>query len=221
MEAKEELGYYIIRYPNTIYSQRAINVAIETGLYDAAYKDRLNTDTKAYENIKARFDVIAKKVERNNQVKCGRVEKDIIKNPMPANALSYQHIHSTTAEWDTGSYKDLTYRSAKDTRENDHIPAKAFVLKYLSMRDNNGINYSGDKLNNIVNNASAVNIEKKLHNEGRTMRDKVLYKLYYADLSAATIEDLSWHYINSDYNPQVLVAMEQVYLRNYRLCLYE
>jgi len=227
MEAKDELEYYIIRYPNTKYSQRAIDVAIETGLYDPAYKERLNTKSKAYENIKSRLKVNTKRIERENPVNCGYAQREVIKNVMPITPISTQHVsrdasgNLRVAEWDTGAYKVLRNHSKPDTRENDHIPSKATVMMYIMHRD-----YGGGKLPTsveleITKNASAVNIEKTLHEDGRTMRDQILYKQNYTNLSEATIDDFSWHYINSDYNPKVLVALDQVYLRNQILCLYQ
>lgn len=219
VEAQEALRYYIIRYNDTEYAKIATNVAKKQGLYDKYYKANLDDDLTAYLNIRAKLDVISKNIERNNRKQCTHQERvEIQKN---GRKPDYTHIHSDTLEWDNGAYKDLLLRDEKDERENDHIPAKAAVLQYLKIKNNKGVSFNDPERKIIINNASAVNIDKELHKNGRTHGDQTIYLKDAANLSAATINDFGWHYINTNYNNNVLIAMEQVYLRNYMLCLYE
>jgi hypothetical protein len=219
IEAQEALRYYIIRYNGTEYANIAINVANSQGIYTPVYKKNLDKDLTAYSSLLSRLDTVRRDVERKNRKQCTQKERVEIQQSGRAN--DYTHIHSTVEEWDTGAYKDLRNRSDPDDREHDHIPSKAAVRQYLMIKNNNGQKFSANVVLNIENNASAVNIHEDTHAKGRTHSQKKLFLTDAMDLSGATIKDFGWHYINSNYNNNVLIALEQVYLRNYILCLYE
>lgn len=221
MKTKEELEYYIIRYANTKYSHRAIDVAINTGLYDSYYKQKLDEGAKDFSLILSKLKSTASDIERNNPNNCRqKSERDEIKNNN--RPTDYTFIHNQTKIGDTGAYKDLTNRSKKDTNDNDHIPAKATVIQYIRNRDNAGIELD-DPLEEkaIIKNASALNLPNDIHMKGRTYGDSTLQLTDSLDLAQTTMLDFACHLYNTGGASYVVVAFPRIYLRNYLLCLYE
>jgi hypothetical protein len=157
---------------------------------------------------------------------------------------------SPVEEWDYASYKGLTYNARIDDHlEHDHIPSIGAVLKYISRRDKLPF-LSRDVSTGLTinNNATAVEIHEDTHSVGRTygykksneidqlsMFKKMFHLNYFAiikdefissidsyNLKLATVKDFAYYGLSVDlHNPKIINAMQGVFKRNYKLCLYD
>lgn len=144
-------------------------------------------------------------------------------------------------EWDYGSYSYLNFITPKiaDNMEHDHIPSAQAIFTYLEKRDFNI--YGKLKRNTgkgliVLNNTTAVEVNKSLHQQGRTwfgkqvkmVEDKAtksfkkLYEIDSENLFSATILDFAEYIkIEKDLTPLMAEAFEATIERNTKLCLYE
>lgn len=134
-------------------------------------------------------------------------------------------INNPIQEWNVGSYKELEkYAITGDNLEHDHIPSYQSLISFLNSK---GLKV---KKNNrqVKNNGTAFEIKKSLHMNGATYGGKqnkqidgIIKALFDSkNLRGATIRDLSYHFINSGYDKNVIKAFTPIYKRNLELCLY-
>lgn len=131
---------------------------------------------------------------------------------------------------DVGSYFVLKKSEEKnDDMEHDHVPSSAALKEFFRRK----MKISGeDQLNMIHENATAVEIPADLHHNGRTYAGRnrkkenahgnmIRIKLDAENLLKATIKDMSWHFINSNFDTALIKPFQNVLLRNAALCLYK
>lgn len=124
---------------------------------------------------------------------------------------------------DVGSYYALQQSEVTgDEMEHDHIPSKAAVKEFF----NQNFKIKDEKIlrNYVEAGATAVEIPYALHEAGRTYRKKntkIIIELDARNLLKATLKDMAWHVVNSDYDSKLIIPFQKVLLRNAALCLYQ
>lgn len=235
---------------------RGLFVDLELNSPEVVYTVNTTTDmmTANYVYI---TDVILKDIEGDLRYTC--FNKKELTTPKSPNAPIFQPYYLSNGlnpatkkleEWDYASYSALVARAPKnDDLEHDHIPSVAAILKYVEKRD---------KLINlkrelgvgsyIKQNATAVEVKKSYHREGRTfgspkskefdqlplfenifmannwglIKDELVSTIDAKDLKLATLKDFAYYGLKVKLDdPKVIKAMRDIYIRNYRLCLYD
>lgn len=234
---------------------RGLFVDLELNSPEVVYTVNTTTDmmTTNYTYI---TDVILKDIEGNSRYTClNKKELTTQKSPNAPIFKPYYLTHGLNAdpkkleEWDYASYSALVARAPKDDLEHDHIPSVAAILKYVEKRDKlkNLDRISGaGKI--IRNNATAVEVKKYYHREGRTfgspkskefdqmplfenlfisnnwgvIKDELVSSIDSKNLKLATVKDFAYYGLKVKLDdPKVIKAMRDIYIRNYRLCLYD
>jgi hypothetical protein len=130
------------------------------------------------------------------------------------------------APFDVNSYKLLTKYSAEDDyMQNDHIPAKATLKRFLEQRL--GMMLTNAQYLNAQNNSVAMTVPDAMHKFGRTYKGKNSSTVQIADsqaLQMAVIKDLANHWLYVTQNGLNLVSFTTgaiiLYNRDRAMCLF-
>lgn len=119
-----------------------------------------------------------------------------------ANKYVFNQMQSTTSfggvtQFDVNSYALLSKYSAEDDgMQNDHIPAKATLKRFLELKLQMKLNK--EQYANAINNATAMTVVDDMHRFGRTYKGKNSERLQISDsqnLKIAVIKDFANHYL--------------------------
>jgi hypothetical protein len=129
---------------------------------------------------------------------------------------------------DTGSFKHLRKKAVVgDELEHDHIPSSKAVKTYVARHAKKRLSKREDDL--VHDNASALEISKRKHIDGRTyggknnskIGDLVRFQWDSKNMKKATYRDFSYHLMNHNFNPTLFKPFIEIYKRNASLCLYQ
>lgn len=206
---------------NSDITDKAVELLIDTGLINSNEKQKIKENSQDYDKAYAMAETNVKDINEDKECQ-KRQELKLIAYGDLAKFLS--NANKPVKIYDVGSYKDLK-RNEKvgDEMEHDHIPSRAAVHKFIENKLNESYSKSDYQWDNINNNLTTVEIQKTLHKLGRTYganNSKLQIEIDAKNLKKATLKDMAYHLINSNFNINLLKPFKKVYIRNASLCLY-
>lgn len=214
-------------------AHNAMDILQGSILYTPAYEQRVEKDFTEYDNT---VKILTTRADRTKR-KYHCLTRDTIY--LKGLVLKPEKGIQDVKEWDYGSFLYLSNIDLiDDDLEHDHIPSAQAIFTYLEKRDYKIYGkldrHTGTGLT-VANNASAIEVKKSLHQQGRTWRGKQLKKvndfttksfkkLYESDadnLYLATILDFTEYVlIEKGLTPLMSDAFDSIIERNTKLCLY-
>lgn len=213
----------------------AMNILQGSVIYTPEYERMARIEFANYdENVKI-LTIRAKKIKKKYQC----LDRNLIYST--GIVVKPEKGTNPVNEWDYGSYSYLNFITPKitDNMEHDHIPSAQAIFTYLEKRDFNIYGKLQRKTGRgliVLNNTTAVEVKKSLHQQGRTwfgkqgkmVEDKAtksfkkLYEIDSENLFSATILDFAEYIkIEKDLTPLMAEAFDATIERNTKLCLYE
>jgi hypothetical protein len=210
---------------NEKYKNNIKDIMASAGVLTDKLSLKMDEDSAEFSKAKAIFTEKADNIDKKHKKrKCDTYKLLMTKQGYPSDQM---FINDPVQEWNVGSFGEL-YDNAvtNDKLDHDHIPSKQAIKNFL---ENKGYKMStNDVEDNVDNNTTTIEIKNTLHRKGATYAGRQgtkiegLKRKFFdsKNLRLATIRDMSYHYINSGGNKNVIKSFFPLYKRNLELCLY-
>lgn len=212
-----------IAISNADYKENIKDIMNYAGVLTPQLNNEIDEESEKFQEASEFFTEKANNIDKKHKKRnCDTYHFLLSKDSFPSDQ---SFVNNPIQEWNVGSYKELEkYATTGDDLEHDHIPSYQSLISFLNLK---GLKV---KKNNrqVKNNGTAFEIKKSLHMNGATYGGKqnkqidgVVKALFDSkNLRSATIRDLSYHFINSGYDRNIIKAFTPIYKRNLALCLY-
>jgi hypothetical protein len=207
---------------NYIITDKTLDILEDLNLIDSQKKRKTKEDSEEFKKARVIVSNSIKDINVKKECKGGVHYSALINN----NLTNFMSDNNKPVQlFDVGSFSMLL-KNAKtgDRMEHDHIPSNKAVKTFLE--NNLKIKIIPDSIEEkaYYKNSTTLEVSEEMHADGRTYRGrntKAKYELDGLNLKEATIKDLSYHLVSSNFNLKLLIPFKKLYLRNAKMCLYK